>query len=99
MPGHFETRSGELMMLKTNRFQHHDRVQAVLLCISLIGASISSAQPGQKRPVPVSQTARQTLDDFLNPAKGPVTLAKLLDLLWRVREDIETEGRILRAIE
>jgi hypothetical protein len=28
-----------------------------------------------------------------------VTLAKLLDLLQRVREDIETEGRILKAIE
>src|ERR1039457_4899485 len=70
-----------------------------LICIILIGTHISSAQPGQKGRVPTPQTPRQTLDAFLDPANGPVTLAKLLDLLQRVREDIETEGRIFRAIE
>jgi hypothetical protein len=86
-------------MRKENSFRYHGRAPAVLLCMILTGASISSAQPGKKRPVPASQNPRQTLDDFLNPAGGPLTLAKLLDLLRRVREDIETEGRILRAIE
>src|SRR5580765_5542866 len=85
-------------MRKKNSFRYHGRAAAVLLCMILTGASICSAQPGKKRPVPASQP-RQTLDDFLNPAGGPLTLAKLLDLLRRVREDIETEGRILRAIE
>src|ERR1019366_1736968 len=87
------------MMLKRNRFRYRGRVQAVLLCVFLIGASTSSAQRGQKRPVPARQTPRQTLDPFLDPASGPVTLAKLLDLLQWVREGIQTEGRILLAIE
>ena len=87
------------MMLKTSRLWYHCRVQAPLICIILIGTHISSAQPGQKGRVPAPQTPRQTLDAFLDPANGPVTLAKLLDLLQRVREDIETEGRIFRAIE
>ena len=86
-------------MLKRNRFRYRGRVQAVLLCVFLIGASTSSAQRGQKRPVPARQTPRQTLDPFLDPASGPVTLAKLLDLLQWVREGIQTEGRILLAIE
>jgi len=87
------------MILKTNRFRHHGRVQALLLYIFLIGASISSALPGQKRPVPAPQNSPQTLDPFLNPASGPITLVKLLDLLQQVREGIETEGRIMRGIE
>src|ERR1035438_5585909 len=87
------------MMVSENKWRHHGRVQAALLCIILIGASSSAAQSGQNRPVSVPQTPRQTLDPFLDPASGPVTLTKLLDLLRRVREDIETEGRILRAIE
>jgi hypothetical protein len=87
------------MILKRNRFRYRGRVQAVLLCVFLIGVSTSSAQRGQKRPVPARQTPRQTLDPFLDPASGPVTLAKLLDLLQWVREGIQTEGRILLAIE
>ena len=87
------------MRLKNNSFWFHIWVYAVLLCTILIGAAVSSAQSGQKRPVPATQTPRQTLEPFLNPASGPVTLAKLLDLLQRVREGIETEGRILLAIE
>jgi hypothetical protein len=86
-------------MLKKNRFWYQRQVQAVLLCIVWISLSVSSAQPGQKPPVPVSQNPRQTVDDFLNPASPPITLAKLLDLLQRVREDIETEGRLIRAID
>src|ERR1035437_5790810 len=87
------------MMLKRNRSQSHDRVQSVRLCMILIGPSISSAQQGQRRSVPAPQAPRQTLDPFLDPANGPVTLAKLLDLLQRVREGIQTENRILLAIE
>src|ERR1035437_861306 len=96
---HSETRSGDPKMLKTNRLRYHHRFEAVLLCIVWISTSIFFAQPGQKRPVPAPQNSRQTLEPFLNPASGPITLAKLLDLLQQVREDIETEGRIMRGIE
>src|ERR1035438_10440101 len=83
------------MMMKRSRFRWHGGVQAVLLCAILIVSSLSSAQQAQRQP----KTSRQTSDPFLNPASGPVTMAKLLDLLRRVREDVETEGRIVRAIE
>jgi len=86
-------------MRKISKSRYYGRVQPVLLCIILIGASISFAQPKQKRPVPAPPNLRQTLDPFLNPASGPITLVKLLDLLQDVRKDNETEGRILRAIE
>jgi hypothetical protein len=85
------------MMLKTSSFRYHNL--AVLLCFIWIGTSSSPAQPRPKRPAPAPQNPRQAPEAFLNPAAGPVTLAKLLDLLRLVREDTETEGRILRAIE
>ncbi len=54
----------------------------------------------QARPQPSpSKKSRPAVDDFLNPASGPLSLPKLLELLRLVKEDIETEGRLLRAIE
>src|ERR1039458_590106 len=85
-------------MLKKNRLFYPSSVPA-LLCVVSICLTPSFGQPKQKPPVPSSLSSRQTADAFLNPASGAITLSKLLDLLQQVREDIETEGRIRRAIE
>ena len=56
------------------------------------------AEQGSQRTASASRKARQTVDDFLNPASGPLAVAKLIDLIRLIQPDIETEGRLLRAL-
>src|ERR1700687_5458709 len=68
-----------------------------LLVVGWSGQVLAFSQlPNQ--PPSAAKKARPPVDDFLNPATGPLTLPKLLDLLQLVQQDIETEGRIMRAI-
>jgi hypothetical protein len=73
-------------------------VLAALLAVGWSGQFLAFSQ-GAKQPPSATKKARPAVDDFLNPASGPLTLPKLLDLLRLIQQDIETEGRIMRAIE
>jgi hypothetical protein len=70
---------------------------AALLVVGWSGQFLAFSQL-PKQPPSAAKKARPPVDDFLNPATGPLTLPKLLDLLQLVQQDIETEGRIMRAI-
>src|SRR5579864_2506996 len=74
---------------------------AVLAAVLVVGCSSQFLAFSQlpKQPPAAAKKGRPAVDDFLNPASGPLTLPKLLDLLQLVQQDIETEGRLIRAIE
>jgi hypothetical protein len=75
------------------------RILAALVVFSLMCAHIAFPQGNRTPSGTVSTKSRQQGDDFLNPASGPLNLVRVLELLRLVQQDIETEGRIMRAIE
>src|SRR5262245_22907868 len=82
-------------------FRAYVSLKAALLSLLLCGLTYPNpGGPQARRPPAKSEKGTpQRIDPFLDPASGPITLPKLLELLQRIKEDIETEGRILRAID
>lgn len=58
-----------------------------VLAAHVIIASHAVAQPATRR------------DPFVDPASGPFSLKEVLDLVTSVKQGVESEGRILRAID
>jgi hypothetical protein len=81
--------------------QRQNRFPGTLLLVLICGLTYSIQSTPQDRRSKSAKSGKATaqkVDPFLDPASGPITLPKLLDLLQRIKEDIETEGRVLRAI-
>jgi hypothetical protein len=68
-----------------------------LILSGLLVYGVSSSGAGQGKPAPKSPQTR--IDPSLDPASGPVTLPKLLNLLDLMKQRIQTEGRIVLIIQ